>query len=85
MHVDELFETHPLEGETYKLDDDVIDLEPMVRDASLLELPLAPLLRDRLRRFVPDLRREPQSDAVRMRHQRDRPPLGGLAVARAVI
>jgi uncharacterized protein len=43
VHVDELFETHPLEGETYKLDDDVIDLEPMVRDALLLELPLAPL------------------------------------------
>ena len=43
VHVDELFETHPLEGETYKLDDDVIDLEPLVRDALLLELPLAPL------------------------------------------
>src|SRR6185437_4142641 len=43
VHVDELFETQPLEGETYKLDEDVIDLEPMVRDALLLELPLAPL------------------------------------------
>jgi uncharacterized protein len=43
VHVDELFETHPLEGETYKLDEDVIDLEPLVRDALLLELPLAPL------------------------------------------
>src|SRR4051812_20823647 len=43
VHVDELFETHPLEGETYQLDEDVIDLEPMVRDALLLELPLAPL------------------------------------------
>jgi uncharacterized protein len=43
VHVDELFELSPLEGETYKLDEDVIDLEPMVRDALLLELPLAPL------------------------------------------
>jgi uncharacterized protein len=43
VHVDELFESVPLEGETYKLDEDVIDLEPMVRDALLLELPLAPL------------------------------------------
>ncbi len=43
VHVDELFEVNPLEGETYKLDEDVIDLEPMVRDALLLELPLAPL------------------------------------------
>ena len=32
--------------ETYLLEDDVIDLEPMVRDALLLELPLAPLCRD---------------------------------------
>ena len=30
----------PLEGETYQLDEDVIDLEPLVRDALLLELPL---------------------------------------------
>ena len=43
VHVDELFETQPLEGETYKLDDDVIDLEPLVRDALVLELPLAPV------------------------------------------
>jgi len=43
VHVDELFEPTPLEGETYQLDEDVIDLEPMVRDALLLELPLAPL------------------------------------------
>jgi DUF177 domain-containing protein len=43
VHVDELFESVPLEGETYKLEEDVIDLEPLVRDALLLELPLAPL------------------------------------------
>ena len=46
VHVDELFETAPLEGETYLLDDDVIDLEPLVRDVLLLELPPAPLCRD---------------------------------------
>jgi uncharacterized protein len=46
VHVDELFETHPLEGETYQLDEDAIDLEPMVRDMLLLELPLAPLCQD---------------------------------------
>jgi uncharacterized protein len=45
VHVDELFETVPLEGETYLLEEDVIDLEPMVRDALLLELPLVPLCR----------------------------------------
>jgi uncharacterized protein len=41
-----LFEPAPLEGETYKLDDDVLDLEPLVRDALLLELPTVPLCRE---------------------------------------
>jgi uncharacterized protein len=41
--VQELFEPRPTEGETYPLDHDHIDLGPMVRDALLLELPLAPL------------------------------------------
>jgi uncharacterized protein len=45
-HVDELFEPHPLAGETYLLDVDVIDLEPLVRDALLLELPPAPVCND---------------------------------------
>ena len=43
VHVDELFERHPLAGETYPLDDDVLDLEPLVRDALLLDLPSRPL------------------------------------------
>jgi uncharacterized protein len=41
--VKEIFETRPVEGETYPLDGDRLDLEPMVRDAVLLALPLAPL------------------------------------------
>ena len=45
VHVDELYERAPLEGETYPLEDDVLDLEPLVRDAVLLELPAAPLCR----------------------------------------
>jgi uncharacterized protein len=45
VHVDELYEPHPLEGETYPLDDDVLDLEPLVRDCLVLELPAAPLCR----------------------------------------
>ncbi len=39
----EVFAAVPIEGETYPLDDDVVDLEPMIRDAALLALPLAPL------------------------------------------
>jgi DUF177 domain-containing protein len=43
VHVDEMFEAEPIEGETYKLDAEVLDLEPLVRDALVLELPHTPL------------------------------------------
>jgi DUF177 domain-containing protein len=46
VHVDELYEPNPLAGETYALDDDILDLEPLARDAVRLELPNAPLCRD---------------------------------------
>ncbi len=42
----EVFEPHPTEGETYPLEGDEVDLEPVVRDAVLLGLPLAPLCRE---------------------------------------
>jgi uncharacterized protein len=41
----ELFERHPREGETYPLDQDQVDLEPLVREIVLVELPLTPLCR----------------------------------------
>jgi uncharacterized protein len=40
--VSELFEDHPVDGETYPLEGHVVDLEQLTRDALLLELPLAP-------------------------------------------
>ena len=45
VHFDELFEPEPLEGETYQLEHDAIDLEQMARDVLLIELPAAPLCR----------------------------------------
>jgi uncharacterized protein len=42
----ELFESKPTDGESYQLRYDVVDLEPLVREAILLELPLAPLCRE---------------------------------------
>ncbi len=42
LHVDELFEPDPVPGETYPLEGHELDLEQLVRDAVLLELPLAP-------------------------------------------
>lgn len=44
--VREVFEPRWEEGETYPLKGDQIDLEPLVRDAVLLTLPLAPLCED---------------------------------------
>jgi uncharacterized protein len=41
--VRELYEDQPDPEETYKLGGDQLDLEPLVRDAVLLELPHAPL------------------------------------------
>jgi uncharacterized protein len=41
--VREIFDRHPVEGETYPFDGELVDLDPMVRDAVLLALPLAPL------------------------------------------
>ena len=51
--IDELFEPHPLDGETYLLDHDCIDLDQVVRDAVVLELPPAPLCRDDCRGLCP--------------------------------
>lgn len=39
--------------ETYPLVDDTVDLEPLARDAVLLELPIAPLCRDGCRGLCP--------------------------------
>jgi uncharacterized protein len=44
--VREVFEPRAIEGETYPLLGDRADLEPMLRDAVLLTLPLAPLCED---------------------------------------
>ena len=47
VDVQEVFEPDPADdAETYPLDGDTLDLEPMVRDAVLLALPLAPLCRE---------------------------------------
>jgi uncharacterized protein len=41
----EVFEPRPVDGETYPIEGDEVDLEPVVRDGVLLHLPLAPLCR----------------------------------------
>ena len=76
----EVFEARPIEGETYPLDGDEVDLEPVVRDAVLLHLPLAPLCRPTAR--APRRRRSRPSStrtARTTRLQRPRPTLAGPA------
>jgi uncharacterized protein len=41
----ELFEARPRDGETYPLAHEEVDLEPLIREALLLALPLTPLCR----------------------------------------
>lgn len=64
VEVRELFEQDATPGETYPIEDDHIDLEPLVRDAVLLALPLSPLCSDTCRgpdpeRFPAHLEDEP--------------------------
>ena len=54
VDLSEVFEVHPVEGETYPIEGDEVDLEPVVRDAALLHLPLAPLCRPDCEGPAPD-------------------------------
>lgn len=53
VRLDELFEREPLEGETYRIAEEHLDLEPAVRDGVLVELPVAPHCRDDCRGLCP--------------------------------
>ena len=44
--VHEIYERHPVDGETRLLEDVIVDLTELARDSVLLELPLAPLCKD---------------------------------------
>lgn len=44
--VREVFERRPVEGETWPLDQDHIDIGPLLHDTALLALPLAPLCQE---------------------------------------
>jgi uncharacterized protein len=54
VEVAEVFEARPTPGETYPIDGDDVDLEPVLRDAVLLDLPLAPLCREDCRGPAPE-------------------------------
>jgi uncharacterized protein len=46
VDIREIYERTPVEGETFLLTDDRLDLGPMINELSLLTLPLAPLCGD---------------------------------------
>jgi uncharacterized protein len=69
VDVREVFEPQPVEGETYPLAGEQIDLEPMVRDAVLLALPLAPLCGPTCAGPAPDA--FPTGPALEAEHQPD--------------
>lgn len=54
VDVAEVFEERPTEGETYPIEADHIDLEPMVRELAILGLPINPLCRDDCAGPVPE-------------------------------
>lgn len=55
IDVREIWETHPVDGETWPLEQDHIDVGPLLHDTALLALPLAPLCRDDCPGPAPDL------------------------------
>lgn len=46
VDVREIYETHPVDGETWPLEHDHLDVGPLLHDTALLALPLAPLCRE---------------------------------------
>lgn len=55
VDVREVYETHPVDGETWPLLHDHIDLGPLLHDTALLALPLAPLCEDDCAGPVPEV------------------------------
>ena len=55
LDVRETFVDRPQEGETYPIEEDSLDFEPLVREAILLSLPLTPLCSDDCVGPVPDV------------------------------
>lgn len=55
VDIREIYEVKPVDGETWPLEHDQIDLGPLLHDTALLALPLAPLCADDCQGPAPDL------------------------------
>jgi uncharacterized protein len=72
VEVHEIFERNPTEGETWPIEDERIDLVPVLREAALLGLPLVPLCREDCP--GPEPERFPTSVGVDVDLSEDAPP-----------
>ena len=75
LEIREIFERTPTDGETWPIEDERIDLTPVVREIALLSLPLAPLCREECEgpepdRFPAQAYQEPDEDAPPPRDDR---------------
>ena len=75
LELREVFERSPTEGETWPIDDERIDLGPVIREAALLALPLAPVCREDCAgpdadRFPTQLAAEGPADSLPVRDER---------------
>ncbi len=71
-----------LEDETGRLEGDLLDLEPLLRDAVVLALPFQPLCRGRLSRVVRRVRRPARGRPRPCARGGDRPAVAGPAASR---
>jgi uncharacterized protein len=81
LPVRELYSEDGDGDETYPLEDDIVDLEPLVRDAVLLDLPLAPLCRPDCRGLCPNCGANRNEEPCACEAPRD-PRWGALDVLR---
>jgi uncharacterized protein len=79
--VRELYTEHGDGEDTYPLENDEVDLEPLVRDAVLLELPVAPLCRPECRGLCPECGADRNREACGCEAPRD-PRWGALDALR---
>jgi uncharacterized protein len=80
--VREVFEDDPDPEQTYPLLGDQLDLEPMARDAVLLELPLAPLCREGCRGLCPSCGATLNDGDCGCRHEEKEPRWAALDALR---
>jgi uncharacterized protein len=82
VEVHELYQAHPESEDAFALDGELLDLEPLVREAVLLDLPLAPLCRPDCAGLCPECGADRNLTDCGHRPARGDPRWGALDVLR---